>query len=107
MTWRTSKGTFQTKEVGRIFITFPEFNESKRLLIQPDVVDVPASNQPPTFDVILGVKTMAEMHAKLDFSERTIIIDGARLPMQPRRSPLDRAVHNSSFGEEWIEPTAT
>jgi len=27
--------------------------------------------------------------------------------MQPRRSPLDRAVHNSSFGGEWIEPTAT
>ena len=82
ITWKTSKGSFSTEKVARICMTFPEFNASKRIFAQPDVVDLLATDALPTFDIILGVKTMAAIKASLDFEGQTICIDGARLTMQ-------------------------
>ena len=50
--WRTSKGTFQTKYVANVYITIPEYSNSKVFSIEPDVVEVEGTL--PTYNLILG-----------------------------------------------------
>ena len=51
--------------------------------MKPDIIDIPVGNGPPTYDLILGVETMAELGIILDFNAKAITINGQSLPMRP------------------------
>ncbi len=59
--WRTSNGTFQTKGKGNLQLMFFQCSNSKKVKIQPDVVEyTEESGGRPMFDLILGTQTMDE-----------------------------------------------
>ena len=78
--WKTSNGTFETSHVGRLEVLFPEFSRSKVAKFRPDIVKVPADHPKPVYDLIIGVKSLAEVGAVLDFRKQQITIDQIVLP---------------------------
>jgi hypothetical protein len=73
--WGTSNGTFVTDKVGDIEILFVEYSASKKVRLQPDIVEYIPGDQAPMYDLIIGKKTMCDLGVKLDFQEKTITID--------------------------------
>jgi hypothetical protein len=71
--WGTSNGTFITDKVGNIEISFVEYSASKKVCLQPDIVEYSPGDQVPMYDLIIGKQTMHDLGVKLDFQERWII----------------------------------
>ncbi len=80
--WGTSNGTFVTDKVGNIEIFFVEYSASKKVHLQPDIIEYSPGEQAPMYDFILGKQTMHDLGVKLDFQEKTITIDEILLPMR-------------------------
>ncbi len=78
----TSNGTFVTDKVGDIEISFAEYSASKKVRLQPDIVEYSLGDQAPMYDLIIGKQTMHDLGVKLDFQEKTITIDKNPLPMR-------------------------
>jgi hypothetical protein len=57
----TSNGTFVTNKVGNIEISFVEYSASKKVLLQPDVVEYSPGDQSPMYDLIIGKQTMHDL----------------------------------------------
>ncbi len=55
--WNTLNAMFQTKRKAKIKLNFFEYSNSKRYLVDPDIVKCD-KNIRPQYDLILGVKTM-------------------------------------------------
>jgi hypothetical protein len=70
--WGTSNGTFVTDRVGNIEISFVEYSASKRVCLQPDIVEYGLGDQVPMYDLIIGKQTMHDLEVKSDFQEKTI-----------------------------------
>jgi hypothetical protein len=94
--------------VGNIEISFVEYSASKKVCLQPDIVEYCPGDQAPMYDLIIGKQTMHALGAKLDFQEKTITIDKIILPMtnivilqlKPR---ITRALReNACFAQEPI-----
>ena len=79
--WNTSNGTFQTKKVGDIELSFLDYSTSKRVRVTPDIVEY-SGNKPPMYDLILGKQSLHNLGVILDFKEKTITIDKILLPMR-------------------------
>jgi len=79
--WNTSNGTFQTKRVGDIELSFVDYSTSKRVRITPDIVEY-SDETPPMYDLILGKQSLHDLGVILDFKEKTITIDKILLPMR-------------------------
>ncbi len=73
--WGTYNGTFVTDRVGAIEISFVEYSASKKVYIQPDIVDYSLGDQALLYDLIIGKQTMHNLGVKLDFQEKTITIN--------------------------------
>ncbi len=56
--WGTSNGTFITYKVGDIEISFVEYLASKKVCLQPDIIEYILVDQAPMYDLIVGKKTM-------------------------------------------------
>jgi hypothetical protein len=80
--WGTSNGTFITDKVGDIEISFVEYSASKKVRLQPGIVEYSPGDQAPMYDLIIGKQTMHDLGGKLDFKEKTITIDEILLPMR-------------------------
>ncbi len=80
--WGTSNGTHVTDKVGDIEISFVEYLASKKVHLQPDIVEYSPGDQAPMYDLIIGKQTMHNLEVKLDFQEKTITIDKILLPMR-------------------------
>ncbi len=80
--WGTSNGTFVTNKVGNIEISFVDYLASKKICLQPDIVEYSPEDQAPMYDLIIGKLTMPEIGVKLYFQEKTITIDKILLPMR-------------------------
>ncbi len=78
--WGTSNGTFVTDKVGNIEISFVEYSTSKKVCLQPDIVEYSLGEQAPMYDLIIGKQTMHNLGVKLDFQEKTITIDETSYP---------------------------
>jgi hypothetical protein len=106
--WGTSNGTFVTDRVGDIEIFFVEYLASKKVHLQPDIVEYSPGDQPPMYDLIIGKQTMHNLGVKLDFQERTITIDKILLPMRnianlQLKPRITRALReNTCFAQEPI-----
>ncbi len=106
--WGTSNGTFITDKVGDIEISFMEYSASKKVRLQPDIVEYSPGDQAPMYDLKIGKRTMHTLGVKLGFQEKTITIDEILLPMRnivnlylkPR---IRRALkENTCFAQEQI-----
>ncbi len=59
--WGTSNGTFVTDKVGDIEISFVEYSASKKVCLQPDIVECSPGDQAPMYDLIIGKQTMHDL----------------------------------------------
>jgi hypothetical protein len=73
--WGTSNCTFITDKEGNIEISFVEYSASKKVRLQPDIVEYSPGDQSPMYDLIIGKQTKHNLGVKLDFQEKTITID--------------------------------
>jgi hypothetical protein len=80
--WGTSNGTFQTKKVGTIDVSFMEYSASKSVCLTPDIVEYEVGAPSPLYDLIIGKQTLHNIGAVLDFKEKTITIDIILLSMR-------------------------
>ncbi len=74
--------TFVIDRVGNIEISFVEYSASKKVRLQPDIVEYILGDQAPMYDLIIGKQTMHNLGVKLDFQEKTITIDKILVPMR-------------------------
>ncbi len=108
--WNTSNGTFKTKKVGEVELSFVKYSASKKVHLHPDIVEYSEGEPPPLYDLIIGKQTLHDIGAVLDFNKKTIIIDDVLLPMRNIKNlqlkpSISRALKlNSSFAQE---PTST
>ncbi len=106
--WGTSNGTFVTDRVGDIKISFVEYSASKKVCLQPDIVEYDPGDQAPMYYLIIGKQTMHDLGVKLDFQEKTITIDEILLPMRnivnlQLKPRITRALReNTCFAQELI-----
>jgi hypothetical protein len=106
--WGTSKGTFITDRVGDIEISFVEYLASKKVRLQPDIVENSQGDQAPMYDLIIGKQTMHDLGVVLDFQEKTIKTDKILLPMRnianlQLKTRITRALRkNTCFAQEPI-----
>jgi hypothetical protein len=104
--WSTSDGTFKTKKVGEVELSFVEYSASKKVHLHPDIVEYSKGGPPPLYDLIIGKQTLHDIGAVLDFKERTITIDDILLPMRninnlQLKPSISRVLKlNSSFAQE-------
>jgi len=84
----------------------PAFSSSKRFTLKPNVVTVPKSAPPPTYNLIIGIKSLANIGAILDFATYNLTLNSVKLPMRPFDSLID---HNtlSNMLQEHLEPKST
>ncbi len=59
-----------------------EYSVSKKVRLQPDIVECGLGDQVPMYDLINGKQTMHDLGVPLDFQEKTITIDKTLLPMR-------------------------
>jgi hypothetical protein len=80
--WGNSNGTFVTDTVGDNEISFVEYLASKKVRLQPDIVEYSPGDQAPMYDLIINKQTMHNLGVVLDFQEKTIKINKILLPMR-------------------------
>ncbi len=109
----TSNGTFKTKKVGDVEISFVGYSASKKVHLRPDIVEYPQGSPPPLYDLIIGKQNLHDIGAVLDFKEKTITIDEVLLPMRninnlQLKPSISRALKlNSSFAQEPVSTRNT
>ena len=79
--WNTSAGTFTTTKVGKVDITFCEFDSHTTHHVDTYVVKLSRSDPTPMYDLILGTKTLNKLGVILNFKDKTITMDDVTLPM--------------------------
>jgi hypothetical protein len=87
--------------------SFVEYSASKKVRLQPDIVEYSLGDQAPMYDLIIGKQTMHDLGVKLDFQEKTITIDEILLPMRNianlQLKRITRALReNTCFAQEPI-----
>jgi hypothetical protein len=106
--WGTFKGTFVTDELGDIEISFVEYSASKKVCLQPNIVEYSLGDQAPMYDLIRGKQTMYDLGVELNFQEKTITIEEILLPMRnfanlQLKPRITRALReNTCFAQELI-----
>jgi len=92
--WKTSNGVFETNKVGVIKLTLPKFSTKKVMSVTPDIQFIEEGDPPPMYDLIIGLETLANWKAILNFHDLTLTIDHVELPMQSLGDLGDKALHN-------------
>ncbi len=111
--WGTSNGTFVTDRVSDINISFVEYSASKKVRLQPNIVEYSSGYQAPMYDLIIGKQTMHNLRVKFDFQEKTITIDKILLPIRniaylQLKPYITRALReNFCFAQETISTRST
>jgi hypothetical protein len=65
--WGASNSTFVTDKVGDIEICFVKYTASKKVRLQPDIVEYSPRDQTPMYDLIIGKQTMHDLGVKVYF----------------------------------------
>ncbi len=109
----TSNGTFITDKVGDIEISFVEYSASKKVRLQPDIVEYNPGDQAPMYDLIMSKQTVHDLGVVMDFKEKTIQIYKILLPkrsitnLQFKPSIIRALRHNSCLAQELISTHST
>jgi hypothetical protein len=80
--WSSSNGTFKTKKVSDLELSFVKYSASKRVHLHLDIVEYPQGGTPPLCNLNIGKQTLHDLGAVLDFKEKIIAIDEVLLPMR-------------------------
>jgi hypothetical protein len=104
-TWNTSNGVFQTSDVAKMDLLFPEFSQSRIFSCTADVKII-SVNENPTYDLIIGIETLGRWRTLLDFCDRVVTLDGLQAPMKSNDELMDRQSLYNTYREA-IEPTST
>ncbi len=80
--WSTSNGTFKTKKLGDVELSFVEYSASKKVHLCLDIVEYPQGGMPPLYDLIIGKQILHDIGTVLEFKGKTITIDEILLPMR-------------------------
>jgi hypothetical protein len=78
--WGTSNSIHNTDKVGSIEISFVDYSTSKKIHLQPDIVEYDPGGQPPIYDLIIGKQTLHNLGVILYFKEKTVQVDKIILP---------------------------
>ena len=62
--------------------------------VTPDIQFIEEGDPPPMYDLIIGLETLANWKAILNFHDLTLTIDHVELPMQSLGDLGDKALHN-------------
>ena len=104
-TWGTSNGQFKTTEVVHLNMILPEFSQAKLMSTNADVKIISKKDK-PSYDLIIGIETLAKWRAQFDFIDRTVTLDGQTVPMKPLNAFSDpRRLYN--IYREATEPAVT
>jgi hypothetical protein len=68
--WNTSNGTFKTKKVGEVELSFIKYSASKKVHLHPDIVEYSKGEPLPLYNLIIGKQTLHDIGAVLDFKKR-------------------------------------
>jgi hypothetical protein len=55
--WSTSNGTFKTKKVCEVKLSFVKYSASKKVHLHPDIVEYPRGGPPSLYNLIIGKQT--------------------------------------------------
>ncbi len=94
--------------MGGTEISFVEYLASKKVCLQPDIVENSPGDQAPMYDLIICKHTMHDLGVALDLQEKTIKIDKILLPMRnianlQLKPSITRALRkNTCFAQEPI-----
>jgi hypothetical protein len=69
--WNTSNGTFKTKKVDEVELSFVKYSASKKVHLHPDIVEYFKGGPPPLYGLIIGKQTLHDIGAVLGFKEKT------------------------------------
>ena len=64
--WGTSNGTFITKKVGEISLSFVKYSASRSISLVPDIEEYEAGVSEPMYDLIIGKQTLHDIGGVLD-----------------------------------------
>jgi hypothetical protein len=70
--WDTLHSIFNIDKVGDIKISFVEYSASKKVCLQPDIVEYNPRGQLSMYDLIINKQTMAHFGMAFDFKEKVI-----------------------------------
>ena len=108
--WKTSNGVFETNKVANLQLTLPKFSISKTMSVMPDIQFIEEGQPSPMYDLIIGIETLANWKAILNFHSKTLSIDHVELPMQELQSLDDTKLLNNLYShgtEPSVSHTAT
>jgi hypothetical protein len=75
-------------------VLLPEFSQTKIMSTKADVKIVKTKDK-PSYDLIIGIETLAKWRAKFDFIDRIVTLDGESVPMKPLNAFSDpRRLYN-------------
>jgi hypothetical protein len=57
--WSTSNGTFKTKKVGEVELSFVEYSSGTKVHLRLDIVEYSKGGPPPLYDLIIGKQNLA------------------------------------------------
>jgi hypothetical protein len=103
--WGTSNGSFETRKIAMMRLLLPEFSQSKIFDLTPDVKVVDESRS-VTYDLIVGIQTMALWNCILDFGKQEMTIDEVTIAMRQPDALNGRKVLLNTYREA-TEPLAT
>ena len=87
--------------MGNIDISFVEYSASKKVRLQPDIVEYSPGDQAPMYDLIIGKQTMHNLGVKLSIDEILLPMRNiANLQFRPRITNALR--ENTCFAQEPI-----
>ena len=92
-------GTFETNKVGNINLTLPKFSNSKTMSLVADIHFIEEGQPSPMYDKIIGLETLVNWKAILNFHDKTLTIDHVELPMQDLHSLRDIKLLNNIYTE--------
>lgn len=104
-TWGTSNGKFKTRKKACLKLLLPEFSQNKRFDLEADV-KVIDDDEAVSYDLILGIETLSEFGAILDFRDNEITIDNQTIAMRGADGLADHKELRNTYMEA-VEPLAT
>ena len=75
-------------------VILPEFSQTKIMSTKADVKIVKTKDK-PSYDLIIGIETLAKWRAKFDFIDRIVTLDGEAVPMKPLNAFLILVVYTT------------
>ena len=105
VTWGTSNGKFTTRVKAVMQLMLPEFSQNKIFDLTPDVKII-EDDAKVSYDLIIGIETLAKWGVVLDFRESEITIDNQTIQMRDVGALSSKKELRNTYNEA-VEPQST